>query len=164
MNRAALLLSLSALIIATLALLFVFQLHPLQSLYVIGKASQAITGRDEDYYLKLAREQNTRDQMEQLRQALVLYKLDNGFYPETQQGLMALIQRPTTGRGPCCYAQSGYLEGNIVPLDGWGGSFVYLGPDDLGYDGFELITKGPDQTLSTDDDITVFRYGRHNFK
>lgn len=164
MKRITLILSLSAFLIAVIALLFVFQLHPLQSFYVIGKASQAVTGRDEDYYLELAREQNTRDQMEYLRQGLLLYNLDNGFFPETSQGLDALFYPPTTGRAPCCYARSGYMEGGVVPLDGWGNPFVYLGPDDLGYNGFELISEGLDQTPSTDDDITVFRYGRHNFK
>jgi general secretion pathway protein G len=160
MNRIIFLLSLSAFLIAIITLLFVFQLHPLQSLYVIGKASSAITGRDEGYYAELAREQNTRDQMEQLKQALVLYKFDNGFYPETQQGLMALIQRPMVGREPCCYSKSSYLEGGEVPLDGWGGDYVYLGSDTLGLEGYELVSKGADQTLSTDDDIIVFSYGR----
>ncbi len=159
MKRAAFLLSLSAFLIAIITLLFVFQLHPLQSLYAIGKASSAITGRDEDYYAELARVENTETQMKNLRQALALYHLDNGVFPETSQGLDALIYPPTTGTRPCCWSSSSYLEGSQPPPDAWGNSFVYLGSEDTGLKGYELISKGADQVYGTEDDMVIFHYG-----
>ena len=47
-----------------------------------------------------AKIEETKIQIKNIESALKLFKLDNGFYPETQQGLMALIQRPTSGREP----------------------------------------------------------------
>jgi general secretion pathway protein G len=59
-------------------------------------------------------------------QALKLYRLDNGFYPSTDQGLGALVQRPTTQPVPGNWKQGGYLE--RVPRDPWGGDYQYLSP------------------------------------
>src|SRR5512141_2196545 len=52
-------------------------------------------------------------------QALKLYRLDNGSYPSTEQGLLALVQRPATAPVPGNWKQGGYLE--RVPKDPWGG-------------------------------------------
>jgi general secretion pathway protein G len=59
-------------------------------------------------------------------QALKLYRLDNGFYPSTDQGLGALVQRPATQPVPSNWKQGGYLE--RVPKDPWGGDYQYLSP------------------------------------
>jgi len=59
-------------------------------------------------------------------QALKLYRLDNGFYPTTDQGLGALVQRPTTQPVPSNWKQGGYLE--RVPKDPWGGDYQFLSP------------------------------------
>lgn len=59
-------------------------------------------------------------------QALKLYRLDNGFYPSTDQGLAALVQRPTTPPTPGNWKQGGYLE--RLPKDPWGGDYQYLNP------------------------------------
>lgn len=61
-----------------------------------------------------------------LVQALKLYRLDNGFYPSTDQGLGALVQRPTTQPTPGNWKQGGYLE--RLPKDPWGGDYQYLAP------------------------------------
>ena len=61
-----------------------------------------------------------------LQQALKLYRLDNGFYPSTDQGLQALVQRPTTQPTPNNWKQGGYLE--RLPQDPWGGDYQYLSP------------------------------------
>ncbi len=63
-----------------------------------------------------------------IESALRLYKLDNGFYPTTEQGLEALVQQPTTGLIPRNWKEGGYLEGGKVPLDPWGNPYVYLSP------------------------------------
>jgi general secretion pathway protein G len=59
-------------------------------------------------------------------QALKLYRLDNGFYPSTDQGLGALVQRPTSNPAPSNWKQGGYLE--RLPKDPWGGDYQYLSP------------------------------------
>jgi len=57
----------------------------------------------------------TQIQIKNLEQALRLFYLDNGFYPETEQGLKALIEKPTVGRVPNKWREGGYLEKNILP-------------------------------------------------
>ena len=59
-------------------------------------------------------------------QALKLYRLDNGGYPTTDQGLGALVQRPTTTPVPGNWKQGGYLE--RLPKDPWGGDYQFLSP------------------------------------
>lgn len=61
-----------------------------------------------------------------LVQALKLYRLDNGFYPSTDQGLIALVQKPTSQPVPGNWKQGGYLE--RLPKDPWGGDYQYLNP------------------------------------
>lgn len=58
--------------------------------------------------------------------ALKLYRLDNSSYPGTDQGLLALIQKPETGRAPRNWKTGGYLE--RLPADPWGGEYQYLNP------------------------------------
>jgi general secretion pathway protein G len=71
-----------------------------------------------------------------------MYKLDNGQYPTTEQGLQALIEPPTTGKLPPKWRDGGYMEKNKVPLDPWGSEFVYLSPG-LNSD-FDLSSYGND--------------------
>jgi len=75
-----------------------------------------------------------------IEQALGLFKLDNGFYPTTDQGLQALVTKPETGRIPSKYPDGGYLK--KVPADPWGTPYVYLSPGSHG--DFDLISYGAD--------------------
>ena len=59
-------------------------------------------------------------------QALKLYRLDNGRYPTTDQGLRALVERPTTDPIPNNWKDGGYLE--RLPNDPWGAPYQYLNP------------------------------------
>lgn len=61
-----------------------------------------------------------------LTQALKLYRLDNQRYPTTEQGLQALVARPTTGPVPPNWKAGGYLE--RLPKDPWGNPYPYLNP------------------------------------
>jgi general secretion pathway protein G len=58
--------------------------------------------------------------------ALNLYRLDNDVYPSTEQGLEALVTKPTTGVIPRNWKEGGYLD--KVPKDPWGYPYVYLSP------------------------------------
>ena len=79
--------------------------------------------------------------MKGLEEALGMFKLDNGFFPSTEQGLEALVTQPDTGRIPGKYPEGGYLKN--VPLDPWNNSYVYLSPG-LHNKNFDLISYGAD--------------------
>jgi general secretion pathway protein G len=59
-----------------------------------------------------------------IQSALDLYKLDNGFYPTTDQGLRALVAQPTIPPVPHNWKSDGYLQ--ELPLDPWGQMYQYL--------------------------------------
>jgi general secretion pathway protein G len=71
-----------------------------------------------------ARATAARTDVNNLTQALKLYRLDNLRYPTTEQGLQALVARPTTG--PQAPNWKPYLE--KLPLDPWGQPYQYLHP------------------------------------
>ena len=74
--------------------------------------------------------------------ALKIYKLDNGTYPTTEQGLQALVEKPEIGAIPAKWREGGYLEKRKVPKDPWGNEFVYISP---GVNGdFDLTSHGKD--------------------
>ncbi len=77
-----------------------------------------------------------------LETALKLYKLDNGGYPATEQGLIALVEKPETGNVPKKWKEGGYLEKSKVPKDPWGNDFVYLSPGVHG--DYDIISYGAD--------------------
>lgn len=76
-----------------------------------------------------------------LEEALGLFKLDNGFYPSTEQGLRALVSKPESGRIPAKFPDGGYLK--RVPSDPWDNPYLYLAPGRQNRD-FELISYGAD--------------------
>ncbi|WP_028387672.1 GspG family T2SS major pseudopilin variant LspG [Legionella fairfieldensis] len=63
-----------------------------------------------------------------IQNALDLYKLDNGFYPASDQGLIALVEKPTTNPIPGDWKQ--YLKS--LPKDPWGRDYLYLNPGQHG--------------------------------
>jgi len=77
-----------------------------------------------------------------LETSLKLYKLDNGVYPSTEQGLQALVEAPSVGVLPRKWREGGYLEKGKVPLDPWDGEYIYLSPGLHG--DFDLISYGAD--------------------
>lgn len=72
--------------------------------------------------------------------ALELYRLDNRVYPSSEQGLSALVQRPTTAPVPQNWASGGYLS--ALPVDPWGADYVYRSPGETG--AFDLVSLGAD--------------------
>jgi general secretion pathway protein G len=74
-------------------------------------------------------------------QQLKLYKLDNGAYPTTDQGIQALVVKPTTNPVPGNWKQGGYLE--KLPMDPWKRPYQYLNPGVKGeIDVFSLGNDG----------------------
>ena len=93
--------------------------------------------------LEKAKVVQAKTQIRNLEQALKLFKLDCGFYPSTEQGLKALVEKPTIGKIPENYAEGGYLEKGKVPLDAWGNPYIYLCPGLLN-DDYDIISLGRD--------------------
>jgi len=81
-------------------------------------------------------------QIESIETALKLYKLDNGSYPGTEQGLQALVEQPASGNIPAKWREGGYLEKGKLPKDPWGNDFVYLSPGVHGE--YDIISYGAD--------------------
>ncbi len=73
-----------------------------------------------------ARRTKAKIDIKAIETALNLYLLDNGVYPSTEQGLDALVTKPTTGIIPKNWKEEGYLDKD--PKDPWGHPFVYLSP------------------------------------
>ena len=88
----------------------------------------------------------TRAQIKLLEQNLQLFRLDNGFYPSTEQGLEALVRKPEAGRIPKNYAKDGYIK--QVPKDAWGNDFAYVAPG--AHDDYDLSSYGADGTPGGD--------------
>ncbi|TVQ97919.1 MAG: type II secretion system protein GspG [Desulfovibrionales bacterium] len=78
-----------------------------------------------------------------LESALRLYRLDNGAYPTTEQGLAALIRKPEIAPLPRNFRDGGYLESSTVPRDPWGNEYRYRSPGQQGR-GYEITSLGAD--------------------
>ncbi len=89
-----------------------------------------------------AKQLKAKLQIESVETALKLYKLDNGSYPSTDQGLEALVAKPETPPVPRKWRDGGYLEKGRVPIDPWGNTFVYLSPGVHG--DYDITSYGAD--------------------
>jgi len=89
-----------------------------------------------------AKSATARTQIELLSAALDSYRLDNGSYPTTEQGLAALRDKPTSGTAPASW-RGPYLRKDI-PLDPWGRAYVYTFPGVRNKNGFDLLSFGRD--------------------
>ncbi|WP_102305383.1 type II secretion system major pseudopilin GspG [Vibrio cyclitrophicus] len=74
-----------------------------------------------------------------LENALDMYKLDNSVYPTTDQGLDALVSKPSSPE-PRNYRDGGYIK--RLPNDPWGNEYQYLSPGDNGT--IDIFTLGAD--------------------
>ena len=81
-------------------------------------------------------------QIKNFETALRLFKTDNGFYPDTSQGLEALVSPPSGGEMPENYKDGGYLEKKSLPSDPWGNSYIYISPGEQGDS--DIISYGAD--------------------
>jgi general secretion pathway protein G len=72
-----------------------------------------------------------------IQSALDLYKLDNSFYPSTDQGLQALVTKPSNSPAPQNWKSDGYLQ--KVPSDPWGESYQYMNENEK----LRIFSYGP---------------------
>lgn len=87
-----------------------------------------------------ARITKAKQDIRALESALNLYKLDNFNYPSTDQGLEALVRKPSGNPEPRNWKQGGYLD--RLPKDPWGNDYQYLQPGVRGE--IDLFTFGAD--------------------
>jgi general secretion pathway protein G len=98
-----------------------------------------IMGRTDD-----AKRTAAKVQIRNIEGALQLYKLDNGVYPTTEQGLKALIEKPSVGVVPKKWKIGGYLP--KLPEDPWGNPYKYVSPVQRGDQkiDYEITSMGTD--------------------
>ncbi|MEK7761784.1 MAG: type II secretion system major pseudopilin GspG [Nitrospirota bacterium] len=94
-----------------------------------------IMGRTDD-----AKRTAAKVQIRNIEGALQLYKLDNGVYPSSEQGLRALVEKPSVGVIPKKWKVGGYLP--KLPEDSWGNPYKYLSPSPKG--DYEIMSLGTD--------------------
>jgi general secretion pathway protein G len=111
---------------------------------LIGIVGPKLMGRGDDAKVSAA-----RIQIESLSSALKMYKLDNGRYPSTEQGLEALVAPPQSGDVPKKWRKGGYLEKGKVPQDPWLNDYVYMSPGAHG--DFDLMSYGADGVAGGED-------------
>ncbi|HEU0195844.1 MAG TPA: type II secretion system major pseudopilin GspG [Nevskiaceae bacterium] len=88
-----------------------------------------------------ARVAKAKQDIQTLTTALSMYKLDNFVYPSTQQGLQALVTKPSGDPAAPNWKPGGYIQ--RLPLDPWGHPYQYLNPGSHGGD-FDLFSLGAD--------------------
>jgi len=86
--------------------------------------------------------------------ALDLFELDNGFYPTTEQGLPALVAKPTASPEPTNW-KGPYIQ--ALRNDPWGDPYVYKFPGDHGPGTYDLSSFGPNKIAGDDDDISNWK-------
>jgi general secretion pathway protein G len=92
-----------------------------------------------------------RAQISQLESALEFYKLDNGRYPSTAQGLESLVTEPSGDPAPRNYPPGGYLKKRDLLMDPWGLPYQYTSPGERNPHGFDLWSHGADGEPGNDD-------------
>lgn len=85
-----------------------------------------------------------------LENALDMYKLDNGRYPTSEQGLQALVKEPQLAPQPRNYRSDGYIR--RLPEDPWGNAYQLVSPGEHGT--VDIFSMGPDGEAGTEDDVT----------
>lgn len=91
-----------------------------------------------------ARVTTGRAQLKQIEAALDFYRMDNGRYPSSEQGLEALVREPSIDPRPRDWRPEGYLQGGQVPRDPWGNEYSYQSPGARNPHSYDLWSLGAD--------------------
>lgn len=105
-----------------------------------------------------AKIKTAKTQMKAFEGALDQFRRDNGKYPTTEQGLQALVEKPSSGKTPKSYPKNGYLKGGKVPDDPWDSPYKYYSPGLQGHE-YEIYSLGADGAEGGEDvdaDIASF--------
>lgn len=121
-----------------------FSLLEIMAVVVIMGLLMSIIGVSISGQIDKARLATAKAQIAQLESALELYRMDNGRYPTTAQGLDALINKPGDAPEPRNYPRGGYVSKTDALLDPWSEPFQYSSPGSHNSHGFDLWTLGAD--------------------
>lgn len=97
-------------------------------------------------------------QMKNIAETLKMFKLDNGTYPTTEEGLEALTSNPDKTKYPF-YSRTGYFEDEKMPKDSWRNDFVYINKDG----DFDLVSMGADRKEGGSDEYADIRFSECKF-
>ena len=87
--------------------------------------------------------------IQQLEDAMAMYKLRNKAYPTTEQGLEALVTETDVEPLPRRFPEGGFID--KLPEDPWGNPYQLVSPGQIGK--IDLFSMGPDGEVETEDDI-----------
>ncbi len=121
-----------------------FTLIEIMAVVVIIGMLMAIVGNAIVGNIRKARITTTRAQIQSLESAITTYQMDNGRFPTTDQGMRALIEKPTGAPEPYDWRPGGYLSKRELPRDAWGNEFQYAAPGEHNPDSFDLWSLGGD--------------------
>jgi general secretion pathway protein G len=96
-------------------------------------------------------------QMKSVSEALKMFKLDNGLYPDTEEGINALYTNPDESKYPN-YSSKAYLDKNDELKDPWKRKFIYLNEDG----NFDIISLGADGQEGGEDESKDIKYSECN--
>jgi len=105
-----------------------------------------------------ARVAATHQQIDALTMALEQFNLDNGFYPTNEQGLKALVDKPTS-RPEAAHWRGPYLKKREIPKDAWEHDYRYICPGRVNIEEYDLLSYGKDDReggTGSDKDITNY--------
>ena len=103
--------------------------------------------------LEEAKRTTARTQIRSFEQALEMYRMHNSRYPTTQQGLDALVRKPSVAPIPNRYSSEGYIK--EIPLDPWGNPYIYRSPGERQpYDIISTARTGEEGGEGLDADVT----------
>ena len=108
-----------------------------------------------------AKIKTAKTQMKGFEDALEAFRRDNGSYPSTEQGLTALVEKPSIGKVPKHYPAKGYLKGGKIPKDPFDCDYQYYSPGLQGHE-YEIYSLGRDCQEGgegPDSDISSFEEG-----
>ena len=112
----------------------------------------AVVGKGDEAKRKLV-----CSQMASIANALDMFKMDNGQYPDTEEGLQALVSNPDPDKYPA-YADKPYMK--RLPKDSWKNPFIYIKKE--GEDKFELISLGADRKEGGSGNAADIKYSQCN--
>ena len=112
---------------------------------ILGSVAFMVQGIEGD-----AQNVTTASKIKGLETALTSYKISNMSYPTQQQGLDALVTRPTAEPRPRRWTQLAKPDGIMDP---WGHKLVYRNPGKHNAGGYDVLSLGPDGLENTEDDI-----------
>jgi len=109
---------------------------------LVGSAIYLLVGN-----VDVAKEQRVDTDIQAITTQLKVYEMQNYTFPSTEQGLQALVARPTSEPLPRKWRQMM----QSVPLDPWGTEYLYENPGKRNPQGFDLHSLGPDRKPGQDD-------------